>query len=55
MQNYYTHKYFLYFYPIFINFILYVYFIVHIVTVFFRMQINEHAALQIQTAVTAHL
>ena len=35
MHNYYTHKYFLYFYAIFINFILYVYFIVHIATAFF--------------------
>ena len=41
MQNYYTHKYFLYFYAFSINFILYVYFIVHIVTVFFCMYINK--------------
>ena len=32
---------FLYFYAIFIKFILYVYFIVHIVTVLFCMQINK--------------
>ena len=40
MQNYYTHNYFI-FLCNFINFILYVYFIVHIVTVFFCMQINK--------------
>ena len=42
MQYYYKHNYFLYFCAIVMNFTFYVYFMVHIVTVFFCMQINKY-------------